>query len=403
MKQPPGRLSKDHVLIVLFGIICAIFISLDKPLHGDENHFYRTLVQFGQSDISVIIKDYNQVTGPVFFSLYGFIGRYCDFSKEILRLINLLPFIFFLLLFRASSKNILANKQESFQALLLSLLNPYMVGIAIYLYTDGINMLAIYLFYYAVVSKRLPMLIPATALALCTRQYSVYAIAASSLYILTSRQYELKSIILAAVFVALGCVPFVYLYVLWGGIAPKQGLAHWVPNQSVIYHLDYITTYVSFMTIYALPAIVYKRRALVNLVKTTLGTKGMVGTALLSLFAFIFPTQISEAIATTSSKIDSVGYIHSAMKHVPVAHIDQALIWLFFLVGLAVLIAFFIEDFKEVKRMATGINFFLTINILIFLLMMPLSYQVWEKYLIVILPLFVLRILNADSRDGANT
>ncbi|MGC4062618.1 MAG: hypothetical protein QM749_17950 [Aquabacterium sp.] len=397
MKKAPGRLSKDHLLILLFGILCAILISLDNPLHGDENHFYRTLVQFGQSDISVIIKDYNQVTGPVFFSLYGFIGRYCDFSKEFLRFVNLLPFVFFLLLLRSTAQKTLAKEPESFQALLFSLINPYMVGIAIYLYTDGINMLAIYLFYYAVVSKRMLVLIPATALALCTRQYSVAAIAASSLYILTSRQYELKSILLAALYVALGCIPFICLYIIWGGIAPKQGLAHWVPNQHVIYHWDYITTYVAFMTIYALPVIFYKRAAVVNLVKETLGAKGAVCVALLSLYAFVFPTQISEAIATTSTRINSVGYVHEAMKHLPIAHADEALIWLFFLFGIGLLAAFFIRDFKHIRRMATGFNFFLSINILFFLLMMPLSYQVWEKYLIVMMPLFVIRILNADA------
>jgi hypothetical protein len=151
------------------------------------------------------------------------------------------------------------------------------------------------------------------------------------------------------------------------------------------------------MTIYALPAIVYKRTAIVHMLKETLGAKGMACIAVLSLFAFVFPTQISEAIATTSTRITSVGYVHEAMRHIPIANADQALIWLFFLLGLALLAAFFIRDFKQVRRMATDVNFFLSINILLFLVMMPLSYQVWEKYLIVMMPLLVMRILNADS------
>jgi hypothetical protein len=401
MKQLAGLHSRDYLLILVFGLICAFVIALNKPLHGDEQHFYRTIVQFGQADISEIIKNYDQVTGPVFFSLYGALGRFVAFDKEILRFINLISFVIFLLVYRSCSKAILANKAESFQALLFSLINPYMVGVAIYLYTDGINLLAIYIFYYAVLNKKLLLLAPATALALCTRQYSVYALGASALYILATPQYSIKDKVQAAIYMALGTTPFLYLCYLWGGIAPKQGLAHWVSSKSITYHLDCVTTYVSFMAVYALPVVVYKRASVMRMINSSLGIKGLMATFALSFFALAYPSKISESTAT-SDKINAVGYVHSAMKLIPVENADKFLIWVFFFIGLVLLIATIKEDLKINKSNPAGMNFFMSINILVFMILMPISYQVWEKYLIVILPLFAIRILNEPQSLKSN-
>ena len=73
--------------------------------------------------------------------------------------------------------------------------------------------------------------------------------------------------------------------------------------------------------------------------------------------------------------------------------LEQFVLWIFCAAGLITLFNIIWTDIKRMKSGEWDFGHFLTLIIIVFLIIMPFSYQVWEKYLVAVLPFIILRLL----------
>ncbi|MEM1124364.1 MAG: hypothetical protein AAGJ18_28255, partial [Bacteroidota bacterium] len=137
----------------------------------DERLFFPTVQQIGANYFPTLeqVRTLNSPMGPVYFMIWGFIGKLSNFSLLIMRAIHLLmSFGFVLLLYRLLRDRL----TYPYLALLFFVVNPYfLVMTAPLLYTDITALLFIFagVFYYLEEQNRLLAGL-FLGVAICTRQ-----------------------------------------------------------------------------------------------------------------------------------------------------------------------------------------------------------------------------------------
>jgi len=274
--------------------------------------------------------------------------------------------------------------------LLLSTLvitNPYFFGTSVFVFTD---MLTIMLSLAAVISfirnKNILVIIYSTLAILC-RQYAVIIPVSVILYSLLnykndkqiSRKYVIGSL--------LTFLPLLVLFGIWKNISPASGIEKWIIPNSSIYNLDYINTYITFSVIYIfLLAIVFFK-------KIKLSSSSLSIAFALTILLSLFPIKTSTA-TLEFTHYKTVGFVHQALAEM----FGLESIWLkiflvfFLFVGCYMNIELLKRFFVYIRKKSSEKEFIFTILWFLFLLIMPFSYQVWEKYLTMILPFLILSI-----------
>ncbi len=375
--------------IIAVGFLLGLFffIGLDHPLWGDEAHFVATVSYFGENLKLSTLKDYDQVTGPVVFILYALWGKLIGFEIERLRILSLLFSGATLLLIYQLFSFVLKNQKTALLAVCLLLINPYMWGLSIFVFTDIPTLFFLVLVAWAIYRQRPVWLFFAAAMALLSRQYSVYLIVAAGIYQFIHLIRGDRSRLAGLFALAISGMPLLLLMVLWKGIAPPSGVKRWVVAEEQTYHLSYITTYTSFMAAYLGPIILIMWRQLFS---------NKVILLVCVLFSFwypFFPVRPSVAVLTQTT-YTTVGLSHRMIQSLTQFNIlETILLWALFWCGLLVICNLIYQDYRQFRNGGWDYRHFLTTAVVCFLLIMPFSYQVWEKYLIIILPFIMLRLV----------
>lgn len=376
------------IFSLIFLSILAL-VSINNPCHGDEKHIVETIRLFANNFSIETIKDYPEVTPPLFYIFYAIWAKLFSDTLMSMRLLNLIisfaTWQFLYLLMLSGTK----NEKHSFLLSLLIIINPYFLGTSVYVFTD---MLTLFFVIAAVLAfqnnKNLLFLFLSSAAILC-RQYTIIVPIAIIIYSLTNYKVEkIKSAkyILASI---ISFLPLIVLFVFWKGIAPKSGIEKWIIPNSSSYNMDYINTYLTFLAVYLFPLILF------YFWKLKLNLTDLLISIGLTLILSFFPIKPSSATIVQTTNI-TVGYAHKFLyvifnSNTILVRLSLGLL-LFVGVYLNVeLIRKVINNFSESIKDQKIISYYLWI---LFILIMPFSYQVWEKYLLMILPFLALNIYN---------
>ncbi|NOQ21533.1 MAG: hypothetical protein GQ565_02625 [Candidatus Aegiribacteria sp.] len=360
---------------------------MDYPFRGDEEHFISTVELFGDNYHPRTALDYPEVTGPLFYYMYASWGKLIGFNPASLRIFNLLvSAITFILIYILYGK-VLRNLKIVLPGLLLLLLNPYFPGLSMHVFTDMPSLLFIVLIAFAVYLGNPLLLLLSTACALLIRQYSVFMFISAAVYLFIL--YRKNGRFGTGSFLALicGAVPLLVMMLLWRGTAPPSGIARWVIDDGSVYRFRYIFIYIIFMAASLFPLLVYAYRILLR------NRMVVLSGFLLSLTYFFFPVH-SSSVTLEQTEGTTVGLMHSFIRGILDSYsLEQFVLWIFCWAGFITLFSIIWTDITRMKAGKWDFGHFLTLTIIVFLVIMPFSYQVWEKYLIVVLPFLLLRLL----------
>lgn len=366
---------------MLFGLAT----DLDYPFRGDESHFIDTIEYFGEEFGFSVWQDYPEVTGPLFYFLYAAWGKLAGFNPSSLRTLSIIiSFITVLLIYRLY-RSVLGDIRYVLAGIAVLLLNPYLAGLSIHVFTDIPALMFLVLAVTALRRHQPLLLFISTACALLVRQYSVFLVIAASAWLALPVKWNEDGSRRELAALLAGCMPLLMMMLLWRGPSPPSGLALWVPDDGLAYNFRYIPIYVTFMALYSFPLVLAAWR--------TVFRKTVVMAALpLSLSIFFFPLRAS-GVTVRQTGIETVGLAHGAVQRVLGTGIPgQLFLWLFCFLGFALVAGLVRADIRAPsKRDAFGL--LLTMTTVSFLLIMPFSYQVWEKYLLMTAPFVSLRLL----------
>ncbi len=373
------------LIITIYFAVAIAFGVLDRPYWGDENHFVKTANLFSEKFGVEILADYPEVTTPLVYVLHSLWGFIFGTQLACMRIFNiLLSFFGFLLLHTV----VFRMTRDSFIALLtvcFFMANPYVIGTSVFVFTDMPAFLFLMLTLLAVYEQRPVLLAFAMAATILCRQYYVFF----SLAILGYFFWDAiigrhkKNALKMGIACAVGLIPFGVLVLLWGGLAPPMGKGLWTGGGGTIYHFGYLTNYIVFLTIYAFPFVavaVYRK----------ITPKLAIASLLVSPFYFFFPVATSQ-ITYEQIGLLTAGFVHRFIKYAfPNPVVEHSIFFIFFFVGLMFLAVIVEKCYQIIKN--SSVDFYLLLNLTIFsfLLVMPFSYQVWEKYCFPLVPFLAL-------------
>lgn len=382
IKPYPVWLTFSLISLTLIG-----FISLELPFRGDERHIVETIRLFANNFNFETIKDYPEVTPPFFYLFYALWAKVFSSSIVSLRILTLIiSFITWQLVYFLNSY----FTKKGIHTLLLSLLiviNPYFFGAGVFVFTD---MLTIMLCLAAIMSfakDRFILFMVFSTLAILCRQYAViFPIAVMIFFVI--RYLQQKPINRFYLFGSLlTLLPLIFLFVIWGNILPESGIKKWVIPNSSFYNLDYITTYITFSIVYIFPL------ALVFFKKMRINYSNLIIALILTIVLSFFP--VKPSIATlVFTDYKTVGLVHQAIAELFGYNslILKIILWILLLIGCYINVELMRRFFLNIKTNLFNREMIMTLLWILFLVIMPFSYQVWEKYLTMILPFLVLGV-----------
>lgn len=378
---------RTWIIFSLIFISILTLVSINNPYHGDEKHIVETIRLFANNFSIETIKDYPEVTPPLFYIFYAIWAKLFSDTLISLRLLSLIisfaTWQLLYLLMLSGTK----NEKHSFLLSLLIIINPYFFGTSVYVFTD---MLTLFFVIGAVLAfqnnKNILFLFLSSAAILC-RQYTIIVPIAIIIYSLTNYKVEkIKSakFILARI---ISFLPLIVLFVFWKGIAPKSGIEKWIIPNSSSYNLDYINTYLTFSAIYLFPLILF------YFWKLKLNLTALLISIGLTLILSFFPIKPSAATIVQTTNI-TVGYAHKLLIVILGTNsvIEKLVLGIFLVIGSYMSIELIIMLIRILKESTRDHKIIFTYLWILFLVIMPFSYQVWEKYLLMILPFLALSI-----------
>ncbi|MEO8233654.1 MAG: hypothetical protein ABI638_15350, partial [Ignavibacteriota bacterium] len=182
-------------------------------------------------------------------------------------------------------------------------------------------------------------------------------------------------------------IPLIILFAIWKNISPASGIEKWIVPNSSLYNLDYINTYMTFAIMYIFPL------ALIFFSKIKLNYKSFLIAFIIAILLAFFPVKPSLAtLGFTDYK--TVGIVHQMfVEFFGYGNFGlKIILWAFLFAGCYINIEIMKRFYIQIKSKSYNKELIFPILWFLFLLIMPLSYQVWEKYLTMILPFYVLSI-----------
>ena len=391
-----GSLLLLVILILLYQIILTSVIGLDAPVRGDERHFVETIKYFAGLDIAKV-QNYKEVTTPLVYYIYALWGKIAGFELSNLRILSLIiSFIVYISLHRLFFIT-LEEKTYVFFSVLFFMLNPYAIGFNLFIFTDMLTLLFIISFCISIIKNYRPAILVSGIFVLLCRQYSIFIIAAGiSYYLIEYIHKQQKSLLLNIAVLIVSVLPMAVLFIIWNGFAPPEGLAYWASEYEASYNIHYLNTYISLIPVYLLPFYILKWKNFIG------NYKYLAIYFCIGLFYFLFPV-IPSNVTLEQTDLTTVGFVHRFIRIVfPNYTAEHLVFYFFFVFGLIFLWTVLKDIVLQIKRRVTGQSLFLNLAIVSFLLIIPFSYQVWEKYLLVLIPVLMLRFLMPFSYKKAH-
>ncbi len=370
------------VVLILFDIVLRHFVR-QMPYWGDEVHFVGTIQYFGHNFSWQKLIYYNEMSGPLPFLLYAAWGHLIGFELNDLRLFSLVISAVTYLAFFAFVDGSLKNQKAAFACTLFLMFHPYMVGFSVLVFTDMLPILASILVLYAMRYNRPLLMFSAGVLGLLSRQYFVFflfAVGLTYLLRIVSR-YRSRDAVMAASII-LSTLPLCILAYAWQGFSPKNELNNLYMDESFRFHPEYVTLYILLLSVYLLPLVVLNAKKIYgSLLPWLIAIPG-------SWWYWFF--SVKPCPAAVNASFLTVGFFHKFIKFLvgPVA--EQYIFQVLFTVSLPILV-FVVKDlYHRVKVRTYDIIFAIHLSLICFLLILPCSYFLWEKYFMPLVPLLTI-------------
>jgi 4-amino-4-deoxy-L-arabinose transferase-like glycosyltransferase len=368
------------ISVVVIGTLA--FFSIDRQYWGDERHFVETIRLFGSSPWPQVFADYPEVTPPLFYVLYAIWGKIFGFKIEELRIFSLLIAILAYAVLYEFVSAFIQNTKRALVLCLALLLNPYLWGLSVFVFTDMMTLLFVVGAAACFQKERRGLTAIFLGAGLLCRQYVVFVIAGLWAFTIlqaieerrAKRAVEFSAFMLAAMLPLLACV------FAWGGIAPPLGRDKWIMQSPSVWNPHAFIAYVAFSAIYLIPVLCLDWRNALKHRRLALPALAIGG------LYFIFPVQVS-LVTQRQGAFDTVGLAHRAIEAVFGQHaIESVILYVAASLGFWILLVLLNRDIKQMKSGKTDRRTIVSFCYYAFLLTMPFSYQIWEKYLVVVLP-----------------
>jgi 4-amino-4-deoxy-L-arabinose transferase-like glycosyltransferase len=380
--------SLIFVFVLFEGIAVTQTDFLRRPCWGDESHTIATIRSFGEPMGMEHIGDYREVTPPLVYIVYALWGRVAGFDLPSLRILSLMFAFAVFFIFHRTLFELFGVGLTAFLTAAFLMVNPYMIGTSVFVFTDMMTMAFVAALIWAVFRERPLIFFFSAAGALLCRQYTVFLVLAAGTYFLIRmivRGGRSPAAMIGAAVAAV--IPLVSLFALWKGIAPPSGLAYWNPGGGLAYHLDYVSVYVVMSVVYCFPFVLLAWKKLYT------DGRLLIFSLAGGLFYLAFPIAPSKVTLEQTSHI-TVGLFHRTVKTLlPNSTVEHAFFLMLFILGIPVLARTVWDGWMRVKRGDATFALFLDISVVFFYLIMPISYQNWEKYLLPLLPILFMRLL----------
>jgi hypothetical protein len=380
------RLSLPWVWPLTFALPFLVVFALTRfnyPIYGDEVTFYPITLQFGAHALPPLklLQSYEQLQTPLTFIVFGLLGRVVGsdiwkFRAGIAFLSYLTLLLFFRLCRLCCHGNIAWLPIYATAALAFS---PYYFGASLYYYTDIPCLFALMLALSFYLSNRPLAGAIASGAALLTRQLSLFLPAAYALTALPKERPAWRDLKQAAVSI----LPFAILLpliVLWRGLTPQNSLQGMVRKVGA-FHPEFVNYLVLAAGAYSLPLALPRAREIFQ--RQRLVVAGL----LTPLFWLAQPRPNPEAL----SPVKTLGYLDVVLSRTFGDHktIPYFLLWL---LGCLILCEVFSIERQEPER-------FVRFAIAGFFVMHLFARTVWDKYLLLVLPLIFLSLVRGHARS----
>ena len=340
---------------------------------GDEIRFVNTISYFGNDFHLQKLVHYNEMSAPLPFVLYAMWGKLVGFALNDLRAFSLIiAVITYVLFFWFIFKTFNCQKLAYFSSMFL-MLQPYMLGFSVFVFTDMLPILAsIFVFYSARYGKPLLMLL-AGLIGLLSRQYFIFLLIAFGLtfFIRFLLKKERNDMYMATAII-LSTLPLGVLAYYWQGLSPQTHLNSLYLDEAFRFHPEYLTLYIVQLSIYIFPYIILNVRKIYG------NYSVWVISITFSWLYIIFPIEPSPAAQEAS--FHTVGFLHKMVRSLVGSPGEHLIFYALFTVGIP--IAFFIlrDLYLRIRLKLYDLIFAMHLSVIFFLIIIPCSYLLWEKY-----------------------
>jgi hypothetical protein len=363
----------------------------NRPPWGDEAHFLETVKLFGRGLSIELLRSYPEMSAPLTYLVYSAWSGIVGFETPALRLLS--PFVagVTILAWCAFLADVFRSRAVLLVSLATIVLNPYFLGLSVFVFTDMLSFLGLALTAVGV-SRRRPWLAAiGLAVATCSRQYLAFvAIPVAGMVLVGRGGSKRWSWGVAA---AAGMVPLGLLVLLWGGqLAPDSTVRDIYTSDGIGFDPHALSLYASVPAVYLFPL------AGLVLWRRPMRPAHLVAASVAAAFVLVFPVQPS--IAQIREGKLTVGFLHRLIDTIHQDTVENVVFaTLAFANVLALASAF--SWWSQVRRDGRTIDadLFVWLGTAAFLAVMPFSYMPWEKYALPLLMLQSVALAVAIDRD----
>jgi hypothetical protein len=361
--------------------------GIKKPFWADEEHFVQAVTLFGNSPTLHTLQHYEELAPPLSFAAYALWGRMVGFSLPRLRILSLLVGLATALCCLYLFSKTLQNQWIAMTGALFVMMNPYMLGAGIFVFTDMSAILFELLVLIAVIRGNVWLLGLSLTGAILCRQYLAFLTLAVGLFyliriVIGKDRMAWKYLISTC----LSIIPLVSLMIFWGGISPQNTVTFKYITEPFSFHWSALSLYICQTFIYLSPVIllcwkkIYSKWQFLTAAAASLG------------IYWFMPIKAS-SFAISYSMLDTLGYFHRFVRIFLMKPTDQIVFDACFAAAIPILLALVSEVIKAWRSRTFSIGFLVSISAICFLIIMPFSYLAWEKYFLPAIPILTVWLL----------
>ncbi len=378
--------------IALVLLSLAAVVGLSRPESGDEAHFVQTIRQFGQQINFEQLRTYEEMSTPLPFVAYGLWGRLFGFELPALRIGGILVALATHAVYLVLLLSLLGRRLGALLAFLLFVLHPYTVYLSLFVHTDipavGLALLGL----VALRDGRPLWLAVALAGAVLCRQYLVFLSGAVMVFcslrwfIMSDRRAVTMGLAAVA-----SLLPFIALLVLWRAPHPDNQVQKLYIGNAFSFHPGSLVVYLMTIGVYLLPILCVRVAAICA--DRWLWSAAVV----LSPLYWLWP--VAPSPSAVIMEIPTVGFFHRLLHGtVGQGWFEHSILFAGFFLGLLIVGRILIDMATRIRDRQLDFVAFMDLVIFSFLIVMPFSYLHWEKYLMPVYPVLIVRLLLMGPR-----
>ncbi len=387
-----SKSKRSFLLIGIPFVIMAIAsFFLPDEMIWDERIFVPVIKSIGQEYLPNLdqIKNLDSPLGPVFFVIYGFVGKLCGFSLLALRLFNImLSFGVCILVFKYIKNNVNYPILLTF----LFIANPYfLIMTAPLIYTDILATLFVVLSLLFLKSNKRILVGIMFGLAICTRQLMIIfplALGIVDLWYCYKKEKPIKYIFFDFIPIMM-YLPFIFI---WKGVnSPAITSKNDHVNNMSNFDFSFSNLNYAIIMIFIFSVPVIWRKLSVEIIKKNILI--VIPTVLLLIIGM--PIRLNQDLPDSSGMPDTAGALDLIFAYIqPIS--TYLLIPLLLFAGLV--------NLRQLMSYATKshqADYFKGV-LICFLVLFAINSVAWDKYFIPLIPIIFLAAAQAFNEKEQN-